>query len=189
MVAGALTEYYEIHDRALAMRYANARVECCETLGTKLYTIPALLTRAQLVDKTGNRDKALADFFEACEIAAAHDVFQPFMLRRGLGPLLRAATKAGKEQAISPIMQRFIGDCIKKQNVGLDEVLEASNLSLREYEVLLELDAGLSNKEIARSLDLTEHTVKFHLKNVYQKLGVERRQQAIEVARLRNIIT
>ena len=189
MIAAALTEFYENRDRSLAIQYADSRVNCCETLGANLYAIPALLTRSQLIDKTGNREQALKDFFKASDLAASHKVYQPFMLRRELGPLLRAAGKVGKAEAISPIVQRFISDCIKKQNIGIDAVLAASDLSSREYEVLLELDAGLANKEIARSLDLTEHTVKFHLKNIYQKLEVERRQQAISVARSRNIIT
>jgi LuxR family maltose regulon positive regulatory protein len=55
--------------------------------------------------------------------------------------------------------------------------------SSREFEVLEELIQGCSNKEIARALDMTEHTVKFHLKNIFAKLKVERRGQAIAMAR------
>jgi LuxR family maltose regulon positive regulatory protein len=46
---------------------------------------------------------------------------------------------------------------------------------------------GLSNKEIARALDLTDHTVKFHLRNVFTKLRVERRGDAIAAARRMNL--
>jgi LuxR family maltose regulon positive regulatory protein len=49
--------------------------------------------------------------------------------------------------------------------------------------VLLLLTRGKSNKEIARDLGLAEATVKFHLKNVFGKLGVSRRAMAISVAR------
>ena len=49
--------------------------------------------------------------------------------------------------------------------------------------MLEELIQGRSNKEIARSLDMTEHTVKFHLKNIFAKLKVERRTQAIAKVR------
>ena len=45
--------------------------------------------------------------------------------------------------------------------------------------MLEELTQGRSNKEIARALDMTEHTVKFHLKHIFAKLKVERRGQAI----------
>ena len=55
--------------------------------------------------------------------------------------------------------------------------------SPRELEVLLEVENGISNKEIGRALGMTEHTVKFHLKNIYRKLRVGRRTQALRVAR------
>ncbi|MCQ4166764.1 helix-turn-helix transcriptional regulator [Tahibacter harae] len=59
----------------------------------------------------------------------------------------------------------------------------ASQLSQREREVLHWLAQGLSNKEIARTLSLSENTVKTHLANVYAKLGVGRRTEALKVAR------
>lgn len=54
------------------------------------------------------------------------------------------------------------------------------DLTPREADVLLALGQGLSAKRIARSLTLTENTVKFHLKNIYGKLGVHNRSAAIE---------
>jgi len=60
---------------------------------------------------------------------------------------------------------------------------DAPMLTPREGEVLSQLQNGLSAKRIARSLDLTENTVKFHLKNIYGKLRVNSRTQAIVQAR------
>jgi DNA-binding NarL/FixJ family response regulator len=51
-------------------------------------------------------------------------------------------------------------------------------LSEREYQVLREIAAGRSNKEIARALDLSLHTVKRHVANILNKLGVDSRIQA-----------
>jgi len=48
-------------------------------------------------------------------------------------------------------------------------------LSRREYEVMLLAAKGLSNKAIARQLNLTEGTIKLHLHKVYDKLGVQSR--------------
>lgn len=61
-------------------------------------------------------------------------------------------------------------------------------LSRRETEILTLLADGLSNKAIARKLDITEPTVKFHLKNLYSKLGVGRRSLAVSVARASGLV-
>lgn len=55
----------------------------------------------------------------------------------------------------------------------------ADRLSQREKEVLTALTAGLSNKEIAQQLFITEKTVKAHFSSIYRKLNVRRRSQAI----------
>lgn len=55
-------------------------------------------------------------------------------------------------------------------------------LSVREREVLLLLAAGLSNRHIARRLELTERTVKAHLAQIMNKLGVDSRLRAGLVA-------
>lgn len=56
-------------------------------------------------------------------------------------------------------------------------------LTSREQEVLDGLAKGLSAKQIARQFDLTENTVKFHIKNIYGKFRVNNRSEAIERAR------
>jgi DNA-binding NarL/FixJ family response regulator len=66
-----------------------------------------------------------------------------------------------------------------------DDVLAAADqpkLTPRELQILLELCAGASNKEIAQSSNLSLDTVKTHLKNIYAKLGVRSRAQAIKAA-------
>ncbi len=54
-----------------------------------------------------------------------------------------------------------------------------TGLTRRELEVLSALAAGNTNKEIAAELGLSPNTVKFHVKNLFQKLGVHNRSQAI----------
>jgi len=62
-------------------------------------------------------------------------------------------------------------------------ILATLGISPREVEVLDLLAAGRSNKEIARRLDVSPNTVKTHLANLYQKLEVNRRTEAILRAR------
>jgi DNA-binding NarL/FixJ family response regulator len=62
-------------------------------------------------------------------------------------------------------------------------------LSARELEILLLVARGLSNERIASSLYLSEATVKRHLANVYEKMGVHSRGEALREALLRDWIT
>jgi DNA-binding NarL/FixJ family response regulator len=55
-------------------------------------------------------------------------------------------------------------------------------LSGREREVLGLVAGGLSNKQIARSLGITERTVKFHVTSIFNKLGADNRAQAVAMA-------
>jgi two-component system nitrate/nitrite response regulator NarL len=64
-----------------------------------------------------------------------------------------------------------------------------SVLSVRELEILLLAARGLSNHQIASSLYLAEGTIKRHLANVYQKMGVGSRGEASREALLREWIT
>ncbi len=61
---------------------------------------------------------------------------------------------------------------------GLDEPL-----SPREKEVLLGLDQGLSNRELAGKLDISQNTVKTHISRIYEKLDARSRTRAIARAR------
>lgn len=59
----------------------------------------------------------------------------------------------------------------------------ADKLTPRELQVLKGLTEGKSNKEIARDLDITEPTVKLHMKTLYRKVGAGNRTQAALIAR------
>lgn len=56
-------------------------------------------------------------------------------------------------------------------------------LTEKEVDVFAELVKGHANKVIARSLDVSEPTVKFHLQNIFRKIGVNARKVAIEIGR------
>jgi DNA-binding NarL/FixJ family response regulator len=63
-----------------------------------------------------------------------------------------------------------------------------STLTARELEVLRLVAAGATNGEIARSLWVTEQTVKFHLSNVYRKLDVGNRTEASHYAHVNGLL-
>jgi DNA-binding NarL/FixJ family response regulator len=70
----------------------------------------------------------------------------------------------------------------------LAEFTPRVDLTDREVEVLRLVAKGLRNKEISRVIGRTEGTVKVHLKNILQKLGVDDRTEAVTLALQRGII-
>lgn len=61
-------------------------------------------------------------------------------------------------------------------------------LSTREYEVLRLIAAGFSNKEIGRTLSISERTVRFHATSIFNKLGATSRTQAVALATQRHLL-
>ena len=72
--------------------------------------------------------------------------------------------------------------------VARREVDSAQIFKPREREVLSGLCNGLSNKALARQLELTDDAIKYHLKKIYAKLGVSDRTMAVVVARQLGIV-
>ena len=76
------------------------------------------------------------------------------------------------------------GDAAKK----LSHEKASTLLSPREKDVLRLVAEGLTNKEIARRLNLSEHTVKSHVTSLFNKLGVDSRAHAVAVAAQRDLL-
>ena len=73
---------------------------------------------------------------------------------------------------------------------GFEELTPAdSKLSKRQKQLIVMLDRGLSNREIAEELGISEHTVKVHLWRLFRRLGVKSRTQTIHFARTHGMLT
>jgi DNA-binding NarL/FixJ family response regulator len=70
---------------------------------------------------------------------------------------------------------------------SIEETRLEALLTPREIEVLNAIAAGLTNKLIARRLDISLHTVKFHVESLFRKLGVRTRTEALAKARKETI--
>ena len=71
-----------------------------------------------------------------------------------------------------------------------EELTPADNkLSKRQKQLIVMLDRGLSNREIADELGISEHTVKVHLWRLFRRLGVKSRTQTIHYARVHGLLT
>jgi DNA-binding NarL/FixJ family response regulator len=79
-------------------------------------------------------------------------------------------------QGLVVLPRALTGRLLRGQEV-VEELSEP--LTAREREVLGLLGQGLSNKMIARDLQISEHTVKFHVSSIYAKLGAASRTEAV----------
>ncbi|HHX24966.1 MAG TPA: response regulator transcription factor [Thermoanaerobacterales bacterium] len=78
--------------------------------------------------------------------------------------------------------------CFGKSQDNSQHRFSIETLTERELEILKLVAEGLTNKEMARKLDISNNTVKTHIKNIYGKLQVNRRIQAVERAKELNIL-
>lgn len=88
---------------------------------------------------------------------------------------------------IAPVLHQVAEGELVTQPVGAGasrgaQIAEDLGLSPREREILEYVAAGRSNKQIAGELWLSEQTIKYHLTNIYRKLGVSRRTEAARFA-------
>lgn len=83
---------------------------------------------------------------------------------------------------LDPMVTRKALDRLTAYGDETSPSTEQPKLTQRELQILLEVVTGASNKEIALHSNLSLDTVKTHLKNIYTKLGVRSRSQAIKVA-------
>jgi DNA-binding NarL/FixJ family response regulator len=89
--------------------------------------------------------------------------------------------------ALGPTIHQIADGTITTETFGLsapsvNDSARQAGLSPRETQMLQRLAEGRSNREIARELWLSEHTVKYHLTNVYRKIGVKGRTEAARYA-------
>lgn len=146
------------------------------------------------------------------EIWQAFSAKRQLDLTRARAILVKVFEQAARLDAVAPLAEErvFLAELIEHQRIG--QYLEAnhdarqmlrrlrdtglpnselgvqSGLSRRETKVLLMIAEGSSNKFIAHALGLSEATVKFHLSNVYRKLGCARRREAIVAARALGLV-
>jgi DNA-binding NarL/FixJ family response regulator len=90
---------------------------------------------------------------------------------------------------ISPSIARYLlNELSISDSSPVEEKPAADVLSPREKEVLLLVSKGYTSKEIAKMLDLSYYTVREYVSNVYKKLSVKNKMQAVSEATLLGII-
>jgi LuxR family maltose regulon positive regulatory protein len=126
--------------------------------------VSALDSLADVVSETGNYDSAVCAF-------------------RAVPGLAQTATHHPRLREILETIARRARDASLAAVAGIASAARlpapASDLSQRELEVLALVAQGLTNPQIASQLFISDKTVKTHLQNIYEKLGVRSRTEAV----------
>lgn len=168
-----------------ALARLDALAAECRAGGRQGALLRASLLRVEALWSLGETESVLIALGEAAELSRSGEQVQ--QARDEGAPLaeaIRAVVRRKGVSRLSAVTAAFIGRLARVPGT----VQAAGFLSPREAEILALLDEGLSNKSIARRLDITEPTVKFHLKNLFGKLGVSRRTLALSVARTSGLL-
>jgi NarL family two-component system response regulator LiaR len=113
------------------------------------------------------------------------------MLRNGaVGYLIKSSLA---EDLAETIRTTFQGKMVFSSEIGAQLVLPPQpavdfHLTDRELAVLVLLAEGLTNQQSAQKLSISTSTLKFHMSNIYQKLGVMTRSEALVLAAKNNLI-
>jgi LuxR family maltose regulon positive regulatory protein len=168
-----------------AQRSADRAISFARARGIARMALRVNVLAAECADARGERDLALACMSEVCR-EVARTGYVRAVLREGppvasllsnIGPLLPSDTLVRQALDLAAL---FAGDAKTRDRRPV--------LSPRELDVLQHLDRGMQDKVIARRLGVTEHAVRFHLKNIYAKTQARGRLEAVARARQLGIL-
>jgi LuxR family maltose regulon positive regulatory protein len=146
--------------------------------------IEARVLQALAWRRKENDEQALEYLEHALTLAAPEDFVRPFVVAgEPLVELLRQAAAQGTEREY---VSKLLAALASPPGPAEQPLIEP--LSERELQVLRLIADGLSNPQIADQLCISVNTVRFHTKNIYGKLGVNSRTQAIAQASALNLL-
>ncbi|MEL6184901.1 MAG: LuxR C-terminal-related transcriptional regulator, partial [Myxococcota bacterium] len=156
-------------------------------MSSDLHLVRLLLALSSHRGRCGASAEASQALLDAVQTASRHSLLGPFLCHPHLLDPLRQLHRDLRSDGSEPLSSAFVGRVLLKASELRPSEVQAL-LSAREQEVLEKLALGKTNREIAWQLEMTENTVKFHLKNLFAKLGVSRRRQAVAEARRLGLI-
>jgi DNA-binding NarL/FixJ family response regulator len=202
-----------VADNPLIAGAIGSALRNSDTLQLLGYLDPANATAARirqaaadvvLVDESDDPEPAVA-LIRALKETSRDDQVVIMLTMRMEGAWLQRTLDAGADGALSKALHpAALGTLIREVVSGhimhsptaihrpampsLELSTEHSSLTDREREILHMVAAGATNAEIARGLWITQQTVKFHVSNIYRKLGVANRTEACHYAHVNRLI-
>ena len=170
-----------------AVRALDPAIDLANALGAGLWALQLKNAKVIAHLNAGARETAKAELLDLLKQAAASKIIGPFLADHKILRLLGDVRADLRHDERELITLQFVNDILDRAKL-LRPPKETGPLSEREHEVLVRLARGMSNKEIARSLEMTENTVKFHLKSLFSKLSVSKRTQAVFEAQKSGLI-
>jgi len=142
----------------------------------------AIVTALQSAAReTGNQRRRLVE--QAFWLAAKESHSAPFIEHRdvlsGIGTRLSSGRFARGNVQLAR-MARHVVQAIR-HSYWVPPELRALGVTHRQYNIVSALQSGATNKEIARTLAVSEATVKYHLSGLYQRIGASRRGELLEI--------
>jgi LuxR family maltose regulon positive regulatory protein len=165
-----------------AVKLLERLLEVAEATGATGYVIEIMTLQAIALQAQGEIDQALIPLARALALAEPEGYLRTF-IEEGvpMGVLLRQAVARG-------IAVRYAGKLLavlEKETSGRSVSSRSSSKSIteplteRELQVLRLLNTHLSSREIASELFISANTTRSHIKNIYSKLNVHRRKDAV----------
>ncbi|QBD77090.1 hypothetical protein EPA93_14185 [Ktedonosporobacter rubrisoli] len=165
--------------------------------------IESLVLQAGLLQRQNKQKSALDIFIQALVLAQPERFVRLFadegeIVKGFLQQIAAASRRRRQNPHISAQIQEYalhlLKACSQRTRIGNTQVVKSEQallepLSARELEVLHLLAAGASSTEIAASLFLAVGTVKTHLHNIYGKLNVNNRLEAVAAARSARLVS
>ena len=180
-----------VRSRKIAKRW----LEFVRKRGATRSAVTFELLLAEIAILSGNRSEARRAIRSAVELAEPGGWIRPFIDEgEAIGALL--VESYGSGPVLDTPVEKFAARLVavlkggaQMEGVEEDDFGLGSGLSLREVEILTLVSGGLRNREIGDRLGLTEGTVKWYMQQIFDKLGVRRRPQAVMRARQYGILS
>ncbi len=178
-----------------ALRRLSALERHCQVHGAGLWQVRHHILLAVTLRKSGQLDRAVESMRQALSATMTENLLRPFidegaavreLLKETVAQIGVGAMTEELYGWISRLLLAFSQGQVSQRDGGSDgscDPVSAAIFTQAELNVLQQLQAGGSNKEIARRMATSENTVKFHMKSIFKKLGVNTRRLAVEVAR------